>query len=142
MKLLNKTTLLLMSFMALAIYGFSQSDLTPLFQKEDPIDMRLAFSIKEVKKETNDTIYTPAVLHYKNESGTWDSIAVEIRARGNFRRANCSFPPIRVKMKKKDTEGTIFEGNKSLKLVLPCTTASSGNDLIIREYLCYLFIEP
>jgi len=35
----------------------------------------------------------------------------------------------------------MFEGNKKLKLVLPCYTRESGNSLIIKEYLCYKLYE-
>lgn len=143
MKNLNKINLFVILFMLFALITHAQkSEVTPLFQKENAIEAKMSFSIKDVKKITNDTVYTPSVLHYKNESGTWDSLKIDIRARGNFRRANCFFPPIRIKIKKKDSEGTLFEGNKSLKLVLPCQNAKTAGDLIMKEYLCYQLYEP
>jgi hypothetical protein len=45
-------------------------------------------------------------------------------------------------MKKGDAEKTIFTGNKDFKLVLPCQTGKGGNDLIMKEYLCYKLLEP
>ncbi|MEY3405847.1 MAG: hypothetical protein ACO263_09015 [Cyclobacteriaceae bacterium] len=117
-----------------------KNDLTPLFSEEKPLDIKLRFSVKDVKAIKVDTVYTASVLHFKN-GDTWDSIKVDIRARGNFRRANCYFPPLRVKIKKDDAKGTVFEGNKSLKLVLPCKSAKEGN-LIYREYVCYQMYEP
>ena len=114
--------------------------LTPLFSEEKPIDIKLRFSVKDVKAIKVDSIYTASVLHYKS-GDKWDSIKIDIRARGNFRRANCYFPPLRVKIDKKDAKGTPFEGNKSLKLVLPCKSAKEGN-LIFREYVCYQMYEP
>jgi hypothetical protein len=119
-----------------------KSDVTPLFQSTTPVEVKLGFSIKDVKKITNDTIYTPTMLSYKNDQGTWDSLNVDLRARGEFRRKNCFFPPIRLKMKKKDTEGTLFTGNKNLKLVVPCQTAKTASDLILKEYLAYKLYEP
>lgn len=139
----NKINLLLIMIMGITLcVNAQQKDLTPLFQKESPVDMRMSFSIKDVKKITNDTVYTPSVLHYKNQNGGWDSLQIDIRARGNFRRANCFYPPIRIKIKKKESEGTLFAGNKSLKLVLPCQTAKTADDLIMNEYLCYQLYEP
>ncbi len=123
--------------------AFAQSsDVTPLFASKEPLEVKLGFAIKEVKKITNDTIYSPTVLHYKDASGKWDSIKIDLRARGEFRRKNCFFPPIRIKMKKKDVDGSLFAGNKSLKLVVPCQTAKTANDLILKEYLCYKLYEP
>lgn len=117
-----------------------KGDLTTLFSDEQPLDIRLRFSVKDVKKITVDTIYTASVLSFKT-GDKWDSIPVEIRARGNFRRANCYFPPLRIKIKKDVAKGTVFEGNRSLKLVLPCKSAKDNN-LVMREYVCYKMYEP
>ena len=139
-----KKELLLLSVVCclLSFSGFSQkSDVTPLFQSTSPIEVKLSFAIKEVKKITADSIYTGTMLSYKNDQGTWDSLKVDLRARGNFRRNNCFFPPIRLKMKKKDTEGSLFSGNKDLKLVVPCQTAKTSNDLILKEYIAYKLYE-
>lgn len=115
-------------------------DVTKLFLDETPLDIKLSIAIKEVKAITNDTVYTAYMMHYKTSAG-WDSIKIEVRARGNFRRKECYYPPLRVKIKKDDAKGTIFEGNKSLKLVLPCRQVKE-NSLIMKEYLCYQIYEP
>jgi len=121
---------------------FSQNqEVATLFMDEQPLEIKLAISVKEVKAITSDTIYTPYMMHYKN-GNSWDSIKVEVRARGNFRRKECFFPPLRVKMKKDDAKGTIFEGSRSLKLVLPCKQPVRDNSLIMKEYLCYQMYEP
>jgi hypothetical protein len=98
--------------------------------------------MKEIMKSTIDSVYFPTILNFRKDDGTWDSIPVSIRVRGNFRRNNCFFPPLRMKIKKKDAKNTIFEGNKVLKLVLPCQTGESYNNLIAKEYACYKMYEP
>jgi hypothetical protein len=119
------------------------SELTPLFQEEKPLTIKLKVSLKKIKKETNDTTFIASTLYYKdNEKVNWDSIPIRIRARGDFRRQNCFFVPMRIKMKKTDSKGTMFAGNKSLKLVLPCNTAKTANGLIVKEYMCYQLYEP
>jgi hypothetical protein len=127
-------------FFILIFHGFvvaqGKSDL-PLFTNEEPIEVRLGFSTKELKKEKADSVYFPSILHFRVSGGEWDSIKVDLRARGNFRRNQCFFPPIRIKIKKKDSNGTLFEGNKALKLVVPCKNAKTDNDQIVKEYLCY-----
>jgi hypothetical protein len=115
-------------------------EVTKLFQDEKPLEIKLAIAVKGIKAITNDTIYTPAMLHFKS-GAEWDSIAVSVRARGNFRRKECSYPPLKVKIKKNDAKGTVFEGNKSLKLVLPCKQAKD-NALIMKEYIAYQMYEP
>lgn len=124
------------------ITAYSQkAEIPPLFQQQEPLALQLTFSIREVKRSKSDSVFFNSSLKYKaNES--WDSIPMEIRARGNFRRRNCFFPPLRLKIKKRDADKTIFDGNKSFKLVLPCQAVKSGRDLIIKEYLCYKLLEP
>jgi hypothetical protein len=124
------------------ITAYSQKATVPqIFQQQDPLAFQLTFSIRDVKKSKIDSVYFHSSMKYKVED-SWDSIPIEIRARGNFRRRNCFFPPLRLKIKKKDSEKTIFEGNKNFKLVLPCQTVKSGRDLILKEYLCYKLLEP
>ena len=120
----------------------SLKQVPPIFRKAEPISLQVSFAFKEVEKSWNDTIYFPSYLKYKERSSVWDSLPVGIRARGNFRRRNCFFAPLRLKIKKPNAEGTPFEGNKSFKLVLPCQGGKSGNTLILKEYICYKLLEP
>ena len=66
---------------------------------------------------------------------------MSLRVRGNFRLKNCYFPPLKIKLKKSLSKNTIFEGNKSLKLVLPCLQQKDNNDNVIKEYLAYKLFE-
>ncbi|QOI97992.1 MAG: hypothetical protein HRU69_11090 [Flammeovirgaceae bacterium] len=127
---------LLLFLLLLTCPGYAQ-EVTPLFRSEEPLSIRLNFSIKELKKNTNDTVYTASVLAYQTTAGTWDSVKIDLRARGHFRRANCSFPPLKVKIKKGQGDKTPFAGNKNLKLVVPCQSGKLYNDLIIKEHLAY-----
>lgn len=122
------------------VYG-QKSDVTPLFQGDQALDLKLKISIKDIKKKTNDSTYLPSAFYMKNATGGWDSIKVQVRARGIFRRKNCYFAPIRVKIDKKDAKGTLFEGNKSLKLVMPCQNNDGKNALVMREFIAYKMYE-
>ncbi len=119
-----------------------KSDVTTLFRDEKALDIKLKVSIKDIKKKTNDSTYLPAMFYVKNESGAWDSIKIGVRARGIFRRKNCYFTPIRIKVSKSDAKGTRLEGNKSLKLVMPCQNNDGKNPLVLKEYICYKMYEP
>jgi len=114
----------------------------PLFQDETPVEIKFSIDIEDLQRETKDSVYFPSVLTYKTPSGSWDSVRITIRARGNFRRKNCSLPPMRFKINKDDRDSTIFAGTKSLKLVLPCHSSKTGNDLVLKEYVCYQLYEP
>ena len=49
---------------------------------------------------------------------------------------------MRIKISKLDSKGTLFEGTKSLKLVLPCQADKNANHLAMKEYICYQLYEP
>lgn len=133
--------LILFIFCELLTYA-QEPEFSPLFSDNTSLNIKLNISVREVRRETNDSTYMEDVfLHYEKEAGIWDSIKVEIRTRGHFRLNKCFFPPLRVKIKKDDAKGTIFEGNKALKLVLPCDKGGNGNALIVKELLCYKVYE-
>ncbi len=116
-------------------------DRSGLFENPGPLELKLDFSFKQLKKETNDSTLMEEVMYYREGSADWDSIKVQMRKRGNFRLQNCYFPPVKLNIKKKERKETIFEDDKKLKLVLPCLNTKATNALIIKEYLCYQIYE-
>lgn len=122
--------------------SFSQDeDVSKLFRSEEPLDIRLGFSFKDVKKSDKETAVSQEWLHFKDGSGVWDSLRVDLFARGNFRKEHCFFTPLKIKIDKKEREGTIFKGNKTLKLVVPCQSNKMADDLTIKEYMIYKMYE-
>ena len=49
--------------------------------------------------------------------------------------------PIKMKIKKRLSDKTIFSGNTSLKMVLPCKNEKDNNDNIIKELIAYKIYE-
>jgi len=117
------------------------ADTSLLFQNQVAIPIQLKFSIKNIKKNTNDSTYIESTVFYKNETKLWDSIKTDLRARGNYRRKNCYYVPLKLKLKKTLTKGTLFEGNNKLKIVLPCLIERYNNDYVVKEYMAYKLYE-
>ena len=115
-----------------------KSDL--LFENQDPLKIKLSYSNKEIRLETDDTTYIKTNMSFWHEN-KWNDLEVSLRARGNFRRSKCYFPPIKMKIKKSKAEGTLFEGNKNLKLVVPCLIQDEKNDNIVQEFIAYKLYE-
>jgi len=136
----KQVNLLLLLFISLFSYAQNADGYTLLFQNEEPLKIKLKYSNKEMNKKTNDSTFIETQISYEEE-GVWKDVDVRLRGRGNFRRNTCYWPPVRVKIKKSAAEGTIFQGNKSLKLVLPCLTESDKNDNIMKEYMAYKLYE-
>ena len=123
------------------VYSIGQTPVDPLFSTQAPLDISLKISINSIKDSKRDSIYLTHKLYYRQTSGPYDSIKVDLQGRGNFRLRECYFPPLSVKIKASDAKGTVFEGNKKLKLVLPCYKRESGNILILKEFICYKLFE-
>ncbi len=139
------TRIFLLTIFTVALSGvavYSQSGASPLlFSSTDPLHLQVTGSIKSIKKNTNDSTFVSNIVRYEAAPGRWDSIRVKARTRGNFRLRTCYFPPLRIKIKEKDAEHTLFAGNKSLKLVVPCYRAGNMNQLILKEYIVYLLYQ-
>ena len=117
------------------------NQVTELFLSNDPIPVKLRYSNKVLRKETNDSTYIDSEIKYMTSDDSWKTLEVKIRARGNYRRENCYFPPVKMKIKKSVSAGTLFEGNKKLKLVLPCVLQNDYNDKVLKEYMAYKLYE-
>lgn len=120
---------------------FAQNDGGELFGTEEPLEIKLQYSIKELKKQTNDSVYLPTVVSYLDQSGNWIELEARIRTRGNFRLENCYFPPVKIKIKKKIAKGTVFDGNRSLKMVFPCLRQNDKDDNVVKELMAYKIYE-
>ncbi len=112
-----------------------------LFKSEEPVSLKMALSIKDLRAQTNDSVFIDSEIQLETSPGTWESFPFEIRTRGNFRLNECFYPPMRIKLKKKDAEGSLFQGNRNLKLVLPCTKSKNADSYIGKEYLAYKLYE-
>jgi len=126
----------------ISFIGTAQKDLKSdaLFADQTPLEIKLSYSNKDMNRNTNDSTFIDTTLEYLHEE-KWSSMEVNLRARGNFRRNECYFPPIKMKIKKAEYSGTIFDGNKTMKLVLPCKLESENNDNILQEYIAYKIYE-
>ena len=110
------------------------------FSSNETLEAKISFTPKTLKKSIVDTVYFDTNFAYKIDN-SFQEMEIGIRARGNFRRSTCYYPPIKVDFKKKQTKGTVFEGHKKMKLVLPCLKQKDKNDNILKEYIVYKLFE-
>ncbi|NBS19953.1 MAG: hypothetical protein EBS74_09270, partial [Flavobacteriia bacterium] len=137
----NKQMFFTLCFLTMTIaFGQIGQKSDQLFENQDPLPVKMSYSNKVIRLETGDTTYIKTNLSYFHND-QWEDLEVSLRARGNFRRSKCYFPPIKIKIKKSKAKGSLFEGNKSLKLVLPCLLEDEKNDNILQEYMAYKFYE-
>ncbi len=116
------------------------TDKSPLFGSENPIEFILKLDIKAVKNDdSDDPQYSDAALVLKNPDNSTKDFSLKVKARGHARRVYdfCTFPPIKINFKKSELEGTIFEGQDKLKLVSYCRDIDDYEYLVMKEYLIY-----
>ncbi len=113
----------------------------PLFESEEPVVVRIEAPLKTLKSQRDDDpqwLDGKAVL--TSPDGGKAVLDIKIKARGNFRRlkSTCPFPSYWLNFKKKQVEGTVFEGQDRLKVVAHCRESRQDfSPYIYKEYLTY-----
>jgi hypothetical protein len=62
---------------------------------------------------------------------------IRLKARGNFRRGQCFFPPIYLNFKTDPIKDTELKGVKKVKIVTHCVHSKTSRKYILREFLAY-----
>ncbi len=112
-----------------------------LFSTDAPLPIKWSFSIKQIRKTTNDSTYASSELSYADKKGKWRSIETKIRKRGNYRLKTCYYPPLKIKIGKKAVVNTLFSENRKFKMVTPCLRDANSNDLVLKEFIAYKLYE-
>ena len=87
-------------------------EVSPLFNEETNLSIKLNYSKKDLLKFTNDSTYIKSNINYTEEDGGIKNMDVEMRARGNYRRTHCYYLPLWIKINQADSKGSIFEDDK------------------------------
>src|SRR5262245_23856918 len=120
-----------------------EADSRRLFKETEPLAFTLTGDFKAVNKERtpNNKKLFPAVISVQESKGPQE-IPVQIGSRGHFRLMprNCDFVPIHVELERSADAaavGTVFEGQKSLKLGTHCRGDREYDNFTLKEYLTY-----
>lgn len=116
-----------------------EADALPLFLARETLEFTIIANYKAISRD-RDTLSTkrfPGRLVVNDTAGAPDTIPVQLRTRGHFRLARCSFPPLRVEFAKHVAKGTPFAGEKSIKLGTHCQKDDLYEQYVLREYLAY-----
>jgi hypothetical protein len=79
----------------------------------------------------------PSILEVVDEQVNSASIPIETERRGWSRQVICPYPPIKLRFSKDAVKGTLFEGQKSLKLVMQCDHGQAPEQNTVLEALAY-----
>lgn len=107
----------------------------PLFQSSDLLRLTINGPISTIARNRAEEP-RPATL---TVAGTNQALPVTLTTRGITRKASdiCQFPPLKVSFSGRPPEGSVFAGQKSLKLVTHCRGAESFQQYVLLEYAAY-----
>jgi hypothetical protein len=109
----------------------------PLFQSDEILQVTIEGPIATLIKEKSKEDYLNGFFRYTDADGSPVEFDLKLRARGNFRHANCDYPPVRLNFKKSQTRNTLFDKQDKLKLVVHCNQRAEYHQIVLQEYLAY-----
>lgn len=107
-----------------------------LFESSSPLEIKLKANFSELLKSKNEIGYIKAECTVYWTTSDSSIMPIRIKPRGNFRRKNCSFPPLMLNFKQ-DSLQTADGNYGKLKLVTHCQNSKKYKSYILREYLLY-----
>ena len=108
-----------------------------LFECDTPLEFTLELPMKTLLRRAEDRPVLDGKLHYTDQLGEQLEFDVQVTTRGHSRLEICKFPPLSVIFEKKQVKGTIFAGQKKLKIVTQCRSGASYLDYLRHEYGIY-----
>lgn len=112
-------------------------DAIALFESGDTLEIEISAPWRQIQRDKKNQDPYPADLHYVDDSSNRRSLALTVERRGKTRQRVCRFPPIKLRFKKGDVEDTLFEGNKSIKMVTHCNNGLRWSQYYVLEMLAY-----
>ena len=112
-------------------------DARPLFAEEATLSVTLAAPWRAFERDGDSDDRYPAYLEYEDEDGQTHRLSLTVERRGRTRRALCRFPPLRLRFDRSTTPGTVFEGQRSLKMVTHCSRSRRWEQYYVLEMLAY-----
>lgn len=140
---MKSTRFIIFSILLLLASGLDAAEREPLFRDHEVLKAVLTAPISQAyaQRESDVRLYFPGQWTYVDENGDAQRLDVSIRIRGNFRKAYCELPPLRLNFKKSQVKGTLFSGQDKLKLVAPCQHGLESQQKLLLEYLAYRVFE-
>lgn len=108
-----------------------------LFECDEPLSLTLELPLKQLLREAEDGPLLDGRLLYEDAAGKQVELDLRVTTRGRSRLAICSFPPLSIQFHPTQVNGTIFAGQKKLKIVTQCKRGNRYRDYLHQEYGIY-----
>lgn len=115
--------------------------LSRLFASTAPLELTLVLNVRRILGDRDTTVREhprrSAIITYRDSAGNVISIPARVHVRGVWRLQNCQFPPLRLRIEKKDADPTIFDRERQPKLVTHCRNSDEYEQYTLHEYAIY-----
>ena len=111
-----------------------------VFDSVAPLQLTLRTDLRTlIRDRGDDRAEHDGIARITRADGGIDSVAVQLRTRGIFRRrpSICGFPPLRLSIGRRRARGTFLEGERRIKLVTHCRNSDQYEQYVLQEYLIY-----
>lgn len=108
-----------------------------LFEDDAALRVEITAPFARLINERPKELEFPGSFSFRDPDGATVELDLKIRARGNFRHANCDFPPLYLNFKRSQVAGTLFDQQNKLKMVPHCKDSGRYQQSVLREYLAY-----
>jgi hypothetical protein len=107
------------------------------FESDDVLKATLKYDITSFIKNKTKGEYLDAELQIFYDENNPVTKNIRIKARGNFRRGQCTFPPLFLNFKTDKPDNPMYEDVKKVKIVTHCSASKESEANVLREYLAY-----
>jgi len=111
----------------------------PLFTSSEPLELRIEAPWRRLRREAEERGPYEAELHLTGNGDGPTVLPLTVEKRGKTRQQLCTMPPIRLRFDEDEVEGSLFEGNRAIKVVTHCESGSRYEQYYVLEMLAYQF---
>lgn len=109
----------------------------PLFDSQETLTVIIEAPIARLLRQRKNKPEFAGTLRYTDAAGKNFALEIILAPRGNSRLEVCDFPPLKVTFDPEKTAGTLFEDQRSLKLVTKCLRNKSAENWVYLELGVY-----
>ena len=135
--MLRQPVFLLLACLVTAVPSQCRADGYPLFNSDDTLELVLDVPMRELLRRAKKKPVLEGQLKYVAADGSDVAIDLTITTRGRSRLAQCTFPPLSITLDEEQVKSTLFEGQRTVKIVTHCRNASKYQRYLLQEYGIY-----
>ncbi len=124
-------------YMALALPNAEADSPDPLFQEDAALRVEITAPFARLIDERPKEEEFQGSFSFKGPDDSWVELDLRVRTRGNFRHTYCDSPPLYLNFKRSQVEGTSFDQQDKLKMVVHCKDSARYQQALLKEYLAY-----